>query len=186
MGGKRIRAGKQVYFCVASLILLFLSGCAAIDKTKERVEVRTVSVETKEPAVISTPVIAAPPKEKKERVEVREPALRGQKLLSQGDYEGFLKENEKALSLSGNKSAKDEALFNLGLAFAHPGNPKKDYGKSISFFKRLLKDYPQSPLSDQAKVWLEVLDENEKLIQMIEKSKQIDLEIEERKREKVK
>ncbi len=184
MGGKRNRTGKQVYFCLASLILLFLSGCATIDRTKERVEVATVSAETKEPVVIGTPLITTPPK--KERVEVREPVFRGQKLLSPGDYEGFLKENEKALSLSGNKFAKDEALFNLGLAYAHPGNPKKDYGKSISFFKRLLKDYPQSPLSDQAKAWLEVLQENEKLIEMIEKSKQIDLEIEERKREKVK
>jgi hypothetical protein len=191
MGRKRIGTGKQIYFCVAGLILLFLSGCTTVEKKKERVEVQTVSAEPGEsamtrPPVTSVPVIVAPPKEKREHMEIREPVSRGQKLLSQGDYEGFLKENEKVLSQSGNKSGKDEALFNLGLFYAHPENPKKDYGKSLSFLRRLLKEYPQSPLSDQARVWLEILQENQKLTEMIEKSKQIDLEIEERKREKVK
>ncbi len=85
----------------------------------------------------------------------------------------------------------DEALFNMGLICAHPGNPKKDHGRSLSFFRRLVKDYPDSPLVQQAKVWIGVLEENvklnqtiEKLNQTIEKSKEIDLEIEEKKREK--
>ena len=54
-----------------------------------------------------------------------------------------------------------------------------------------MKDYPDSPLVQQAKVWIGVLEENvklnqtiEKLNQTIEKSKEIDLETEEKKREK--
>ena len=56
-----------------------------------------------------------------------------------------------------------------------------------------MTDYPQSPLAEQAKVWIGVIEENsklnqtiDKLNQMIEESKQIDLEIEQKKREKAK
>ena len=79
----------------------------------------------------------------------------------------------------------------MGLICAHFGNPKKDYGKSIGFFKKLTKDYPQSPFVVQARIWTGILQENEKLNQtiqklnqVIEESKQVDIEIEEKKREK--
>ena len=79
----------------------------------------------------------------------------------------------------------------MGLIYAHPGNPKRDYGKSLSYFKKLMKDYPQSPWSELAKAWTGMIQENErlnqtveKLNQTIEKSKQVDIEIEEKKREK--
>jgi len=125
------------------------------------------------------------------RQEGREGLYHGQKLLAQGDYEGALRENQKVLSLSSGKPPEDEALFNMGLIYAHPGNPKKDYGKSLGFFKRLIKDYPKSPFVEQVKIWTEVVQENqklnktiEKLHQVIEESKQVDIEIEEKKREK--
>jgi hypothetical protein len=194
MGGKRLRTGKLLYLCIAGLMFLLFWGCTTVEKRKERIAIEVVSVEPKEPVSIIEPAkepvpVTKPPFEKiekKEKVEAREPLSRLQKLLSQGDYEGFLKENEKVLSLPGGKAPKDEALFNLGLGFAHPGNPKKDYGKSIGFFNRLLKDYPQSPLSDEAKIWVGVLQESERLTEIIEKSKKVDIEIEERKREKAK
>ncbi len=128
-----------------------------------------------------------------ERQEAREPFLLSQKLLAQGDFEGALKENQRILSLSGKNPPADEALWNMGVIHAHPGNPKKDYGKSLTFFKRLIKDYPESPWVEQAKTLGGMLQENEKLSrsvedlnQMIEKSKQVDIEIEEKKREKAK
>jgi tetratricopeptide (TPR) repeat protein len=125
--------------------------------------------------------------------EARESLLRGQKLLAQGNYEGALRENQKSLSLSGQNPPGDEALFNMGLIYAHPGNSKKEYGKSLFFFKRLMKDYPQSSWVEPAKAWTRMLQEIEKLNQtvqqlnqVIEKSKQVDIEIEEKKREKTK
>jgi tetratricopeptide (TPR) repeat protein len=121
-----------------------------------------------------------------QRAETYETLLRAQRLLAQGDFEGSLVENQKVLSSAGHKPPEDEALFNLGLIYAHSGNPKRDYSKSLDFFRRLLKDHPRSPLLEQAKVWIAVLQENEKLNQVIEKSKQVDLEIEEKKREKAK
>ena len=79
----------------------------------------------------------------------------------------------------------------MGLIFAHAGNPKKDYGRSVAFFRRMIKEYPQSSLAEQAKIWIGILQENEKLNQMIqnlnlviEESKRVDIEIEEKKRGK--
>ena len=127
------------------------------------------------------------------KIIARDSLLRAQKLLAHGDYEAALKENQKALSLSGNRLPGDEALFNMGLIYAHSGNPKKDYGKSLSFLRKLLKDYPQSPRAERTKIWIEMLQENQKLNQAveelnraIEKSKQVDIEIEEKKRETTK
>jgi TolA-binding protein len=114
-------------------------------------------------------------------------------LLERKDYDGALKESQKVFDLSGKNPPGDEALFNMGLIYAHFGNPKKDYGKSLAFFKRMTIDYPQSPLAEQARIWIGMLQENEKLNQMIQKlnrvieeSKKVDIEIEEKKREKAK
>jgi tetratricopeptide (TPR) repeat protein len=127
------------------------------------------------------------PKTKPEELGgVREHLLRGQSLLAQGDYEGSFNENQKVLSLSAHRPPEDEALFNLGLIYAHSGNPKKDFGKSIDFFKKLIKDYPGSPLVEQARIWVGILQKHEELTEVIQKLKQVDLEVEERKREKAK
>ncbi len=156
MGGKRFGKRKFLYFCTAGLIFLLLTGCTSVEKRTERIGIDIVTAKPREePAPASKlPAEKIEKIEKKEKAEVREPPPRAQKPLIQGDYEGFLKENEKVLSLPGSKVPKDEALFNLGLVYAHPGNPKKDYGRSIGFFNRLLKEYPQSPLSEQVRIWV--------------------------------
>jgi outer membrane protein assembly factor BamD (BamD/ComL family) len=111
-----------------------------------------------------------------EQRSVHEHLLRSQRLLAKGDFESALEENQKVLSRYANTSPGDEALFNMGLIYAHYGYPKKDYRKSISFFQKIVEGYPKSPLTEQAKIWVEVL-------QVIEKSKQVDIEIEEMKKE---
>jgi tetratricopeptide (TPR) repeat protein len=121
-----------------------------------------------------------------DRKGVRESLLRSQRALAQGDFEASLSEMEKALSLSPSSPLEDETLYTLGLMYAHYANPKRDYQRSLEFFRRLLKDHPKSPWAEQAKIWIAVIEENEKLNQVIEKSKQVDLEIEQKKREKVK
>ncbi|MDH5767649.1 MAG: hypothetical protein OEZ31_01650 [Nitrospirota bacterium] len=86
-----------------------------------------------------------------------------------------MKENQKVLSLGDNKLPADEALFNIGLIYSHYGYQKKDYKKSLTFYKRLVRDFPMSPLVEQAKIWIGVLE-------VIEKTKQVDIEIEEKKK----
>jgi tetratricopeptide (TPR) repeat protein len=116
--------------------------------------------------------------------EAREHMIRSQKFLAQGNYEGAISENKKILSLSDPRSPKDEALFNLGLIYAHFGNPQQDLEKSIEFFKTLVKNYPKSPLAEQGKIWVEILQENAGLNHLLKKLKQVDIEIEEMKRKK--
>ncbi len=140
MGRERIRARKYVYFCVASVIFVFLLSCAVI-------------------------------REHRENKELREYLLHGQKLLAQRKYDAALEAYQKVLSLSPHKPPEDEALFNMGLAYAHFGNPKKDYKKSIDFFLTVLNDYPESRLALQARIWVGVLLESTESIKKIERLK---------------
>jgi lipid II:glycine glycyltransferase (peptidoglycan interpeptide bridge formation enzyme) len=110
--------------------------------------------------------------------------------LDEGASEGPPKENRQVVALADQKDREDETLFKTGLFYATSGNTKKDYAKSLHFFKKLIKDFPQSSLVEPAKILLALLQENEKLKQsienlnqMIEKSKQVDIQIEEKKRE---
>jgi TolA-binding protein len=119
-------------------------------------------------------------KEKKEEEQKQKEVFRhlqlASELLAKRDFEGSLLENQKVLSLSDKKTPGDEALFNMGLIYAHYRNPGKDYKKSFAFFRRLIKEYPRSPLVEHARIWIGVL-------RAIEKSKQVDIEIEEMKKE---
>ncbi|MBI2360339.1 MAG: tetratricopeptide repeat protein [Deltaproteobacteria bacterium] len=160
MGRQRIRARKYIYICLAGLMLFASGGCAILGRVAERDEARE--------------------------------ALRlGQKLLARDDYEGSLREQQKALSLSMGRPPADEALFHMGLIYAHSGNPKKDYRKAVGLFQSLTRDYPGSPLLEQAKIWIGVLEAserlaqtNEKLSEMLERLKKVDVEIEQKRREK--
>ncbi|MBS3907071.1 MAG: hypothetical protein KGZ49_08550 [Syntrophaceae bacterium] len=182
MGGKRTGAGKLFCLCIAGLTFLSLSGCVLLGE-KETVKFKRESVEIKKEGDQIDENLK----------NISESILWAKILLERKDYDGALKESQKVFDLSGKNPPGDEALFNMGLIYAHSGNPKKDYGKSLVFFKRMTTDYPQSPLAEQARIWIGMLQENEKLNQMIQKlnrvieeSKKVDIEIEEKKREKAK
>ena len=121
-----------------------------------------------------------PPVEPEEVRELREADTHlqlAQQLLGKGDYESSFKESQKALALARESSPGDAAVFHMGLIFAHPNNPKKDNKRAIGYFSRVIKSYPESPWLEQAKIWVGVLDGVEKL-------KQVDIEIEEKKRDR--
>ena len=185
MGRERARTRKFIHFCVAGLILFVLLGCALLQK-KDKVGFEKEGIQKEK--------VQKENIQKEETLKISSEHLRrARKLLEQRDYDGSLKESQSILSLSGQDPPGDEALFLMGQIYAHFGNPKKDYNKSIAFLNKLVKDYPQSPFGEQAKIWVRVLQENEKLgqtiqklNQIIEESKQVDIEIEERKREKAK
>jgi tetratricopeptide (TPR) repeat protein len=97
-------------------------------------------------------------------------------LIKINDFNKALDVNQQALSISENGQRLDKVLFNIGFIYAHHDNPDKNYKLSIEYFERLIKEYPQSPLIDQAKVW-------QGLLNIIEKSKQVDIEIDQKKKE---
>ena len=158
MGRERTRPGKFIYFCAACLIFFFLSSCSTMKK-----EFRWGSRQEVSPPIVQKQEEPAEP--------VSEDLLRAKKLFDLGDCAGALKENQKILSRSAKNDPRDRALFNMGLIYAHVENPQRDSGKALHFFKAVLKEYPQSPLAGEAKVLVGVLQENEKLSQVIEKFK---------------
>jgi hypothetical protein len=132
------------------------------------------------PSEPATPPPSPPVVEPKEIRELREADRHlqtAQHLMAKGEYEGSLREVQKVLTLAKDNAPADAAVFHMGLVHAHPNNPKKDNKKAIGFFSRVVKSYSESPWAEQAKIWIGVLDGLEKL-------KQVDLEIEERKRDR--
>ena len=101
---------------------------------------------------------------------------RNQKLWAQNDFDRALEENQAILAKFGHKPPADEALYGLGFIFAQTNNPKKDYNKSILYFRRLVKEFPQSLRVEEARAWVQMLE-------LWERSKQIDLEIENKRKQ---
>jgi outer membrane protein assembly factor BamD (BamD/ComL family) len=102
--------------------------------------------------------------------------MRSKELILKNGLNKSLKEYQKILSRFPDRPPGDEALFNMGLIYIHNDNPRKNYKKSLQMFKRLKHDFPKSPLFEEANIWIG-------LLEVIEKSKQADIEIEEKKKE---
>jgi len=178
MGGKSRRPGKLLYFCFAPLALA--AGCNVQKEPPAPVPVIVRLPEPPPPPPPELPpeVVEVPvPKETEDLRDAQSALLEAQSLLSKGDFEGSMRESQRAVALSKEQPPSDAATFNMGLIYAHPKNPKKDNKRAIGFFNRVIKNFPESPLVEQARIWVGVLDGVEKL-------KQVDLEIEEKKRDR--
>jgi outer membrane protein assembly factor BamD (BamD/ComL family) len=101
---------------------------------------------------------------------------RGQQLLARGDFAGALRANQEVLARFPQTPPGDEALFNMGLIHVHYANPKRDIGQAQLFFARLIDEFPESPRTEEGRIWVGILE-------TMEKTRQIDIEIEEKKRE---
>jgi tetratricopeptide (TPR) repeat protein len=176
MGGKSSRPRQHFYIRFALLILCF-GGCTPLKKEVPKAKAPERQV-IAEPEVVPPPPVVEEPKEViSERREADEYLVMAQNLLAKGDYEGSLRESQKVLGVAREQPPADTAIFNMGLVYVHPKNPKKDNKRAISYFNRVIKGYPESPWAEQARIWVGVLDGMEKL-------KQVDIEIEERKRDR--
>jgi hypothetical protein len=64
-------------------------------------------------------------------------------------------------------SLSDQALFQMGLLYAHPENPNQNYQKSLGAFNKILNEYSQSRLRHQAQIWVliieDVIDKKQKI-----------------------
>jgi tetratricopeptide (TPR) repeat protein len=186
MGRKRTGTGKHLLRCVALATCLLISACTLLERIQSEGRLS--------------------------QDEPRQHLARAEQLLAGGEYEASQRENQTALSLSANKPPGDEALYNMGLIYVHPGNPGKDYPKAIDAFTRLSAEYPESPRAVHARILVqviqesektrralgaavqaneklkrasaEVVQENERLKRVIEQSTKVDIEIEEKKKER--
>jgi hypothetical protein len=134
---------------------------------------------------------------------------RGPIVQTPTNFETALKQNRAALAER--KGAQDLALYNIGVILAHPSNPRRDQTKAVQSFKTLVAEHPRSTYAEQAKAWIQVLEQQQKLAderqklaeekrsltrerEMLlqerqklnyanEKSQQLDMEIEKRRRQ---
>jgi len=165
------------------LPLSFLFGCSTLMPTSEPV----VSNSRPEPKIVQQP---------------RAPFERSSSLFAQGQYEAAFIENQKILN--DGSGAPDLALFNMGMISAYSSNPSRNYARALTSFRSLVKEYPKSDMVEPAKTWIQVLEEHQKLAEekralikerealvqekeklryAIEKSQQVDMNIEKRRRE---
>ncbi len=127
-------------------------------------------------------------------------------LMFKGDYEASIKYNNEVLKQF-SRSLGDQALFQMGLNYAHPENPNPNYQKSMECFQSIIEEFPKSNIRDEAGIWIlflqEIMQNNkrfdnlqhqhnkkidnlqrqiENLKEQIEMLKEIDLGIEDKKR----
>ncbi len=115
-------------------------------------------------------------------------------LYAKGDYRGALKEYRKALDAS--VRSRDRALFYMGVIYSSPKYPERDYQKSLDAFQMLVKEFPESVYRGEAErvsaLLREILSKDRKMKALrkqvnmleaqIERMKEIDLTIEEKRR----
>lgn len=189
MGRKHSRQGKHffLYFACWLSFSLAVAGCAPFQKPDRG-----------EQLPLNTPS------------EEKQLLLRAKSSFSRGDFLTSLKENQEILNRFPEKYG-DHALYALGLIYAYPEYPDANYETALTFFKKLIGEYPDSVFKNQAKIWISILnqtaehekerDKNNKQIDLLERAlkaekkqiknlqnqikslKEIDLGIEEKKRE---
>jgi hypothetical protein len=132
-----------------------------------------------------------------------------QKVIESGDYRSFLVENQRHLStcggwIEGGWIECDVILFNLGFVYAYPQSPYRDLRKARLYLRELHNRFPQSPWASQGQVLLAFMNEQvgleeahrqlrtdlrtrdaaiRKLRGQLDRSREIDIEIEKRERE---
>jgi tetratricopeptide (TPR) repeat protein len=101
----------------------------------------------------------------------------GRKYFAEGNFTSALEENEKVLFLAGRNTPIDEALFSIALIHAHFDNLARDYRKSLIALRKLIEDYPGSPLAQQAKVIVGLIQNNNSLNRRVERLNSIITEL---------
>jgi hypothetical protein len=133
------------------------------------------------------------------------PIFPPQATMESGDYKGFLAQNEEVLKTFGEGDKEcGIALFNLGFLYAYSKSPYYNPQKAIGYFERLTREYSKTPLAFQAEAWLDVMKKGlttqegqqrlqkkvkskdatiNQLQQQIQRSREIDQEMDQKERE---
>src|SRR5574341_361771 len=101
------------------------------------------------------------------------PASEG--LLGPEDFDVALAENQRALAEG--RVAPDVARYNIGVVSGHSANPKRDHPRALQSFTTLVKNYPTSPRAEEARIWIQALEQiqknNEELKKLAEEKRAI-------------
>ena len=88
--------------------------------------------------------------------------------FSGGDFLTSLKKSQEMLNRFPQKYG-GHALYMMGLIYANPEYIYVNYEISIHFFKKLVKEYPKSVFKDKAKIWIWLLNQNMDYAEKIDK-----------------
>jgi chromosome condensin MukBEF ATPase and DNA-binding subunit MukB len=129
MGGKHARKGQHLFLYCSVFIAttLIAAGCASV---KQRYDLAFSGAQNELSAA--------------------------SRLMGAGAYDEALRISETVLR-DHPDTLGDRALFQMGLIFADPQNPKQDIPHAMELFARLKGTYPKSELVGQAKLWMRAL-----------------------------
>jgi hypothetical protein len=124
--------------------------------------------------------------------------------MQSGDYKRFLAENQRDLSTCRTSVACDIILLNLGFVYAYPHSPLRNPQKARQYLQELQQKFPHSPWVPQGQMLLAFLNERvsledtqrqlrnglrsrdaaiRKLREQLDRSREIDIEIEQQERQ---
>jgi hypothetical protein len=133
-----------------------------------------------------------------------QPSFPPQKVIQNGDYKSFLAENQRNLAQCRGGTDCDVTLFNLGFVHAYPSSPYHDPQKARQYLDELRGRYPRSPWTSQGHVLLAFVNDQassdeaqrrlraelrtrdaiiRKLREQLNRSREIDIEMEKKERE---
>jgi hypothetical protein len=84
-----------------------------------------------------------------------------ERYLELGDYVSAMEMNERA-ALHVLSFQEDDVLYQRGLILVDPRNPRRDYKLGEESFLKLIGEYSNSPLKNEARAWVAVIEEIEK------------------------
>ncbi len=189
MGGQHSRQRKHIFLYLASWLSVFLvfAGCSSLNS----------------PYVEQGSLF-------QQGADARQLLSQAKSSFEKGEFVASFNESRELLTRF-SQTYGDQALYIMGLIYADPENIYAKYEISLYYFDRLVKEYPESVFKNKAKVWIGLLSQNmdyskkiddnneqivllrnelssqkkkiDNLLNQIKQLKEIDLGIEEKKRE---
>lgn len=93
-----------------------------------------------------------------QKVKAKEHLNKAERFLQENNFELALRENEKAQALCSGKERCARVLYNKGQILIDAENPNRSYRSAKKGFSRLVQEYPHSPLEEEARNWIQLLD----------------------------
>ena len=104
--------------------------------------------------------------------------------MASRQYEASMAKNLAVLNNYPHSLA-DQALFQIGLLYAHPENPNQNYEKSLGSFNKIINGFAESPLRRRAQLWVlfirDVIDKERKIGKLNTKNVSLERSVEQQK-----
>jgi hypothetical protein len=147
MGRKYSRQGKHFFLYIACWISLLLAGTGCTPYYN---------------------LINDDPFSFSQYSEANQLLLQAKSSFASGDFLASLQKNQEMLNRFPQKYG-EHALYMMGLIYANPEYTYVNYDISIHFFRKLVKEYPESVFKNRAEIWISLLNQNTDYAKMIDK-----------------